>query len=271
MSKVAAHSAIIENIFFFQLTVNYSGCNPNNNRFVEKEHCENACKHRANQKRTEVLCNLPILSGNCDPGNNSTLAKWGYHTRLRRCVPSYHTGCGGNENVFETREDCEAVCPTTFSPLVRLPRGSEVLAKRGSLATTLQVSIRANPQPNIEWFHNGRALSKYAPRYTMMADSSLQISNVTDMDAGTYLVKADNGIGKVASEATLDLIVYPLYSAVEIKAEKTLYAPGEDAMLPCEVRGYPPPTIKVCTWTWTLHFGLHGHLVYIYVVGIIDF
>ena len=48
-----------------------------------------------------------------------------YGERLRRCVPFYHDeeGLEENENVFSSKEDCQNICPTTFAPLIRQPRG----------------------------------------------------------------------------------------------------------------------------------------------------
>ena len=115
-------------------SVSFSGCNGNNNRFATIQACENTCRHVSKLRKTEIVCNLPISEGNCDElllQTNSTIPKWTYDNRRRRCVPFYFTGCGGNENIFDTKSDCEDICPTTFPPIIRLPGGSEVLAKRG--------------------------------------------------------------------------------------------------------------------------------------------
>ena len=214
---------------------------------MTEQSCQNACRHVMKQSNTELICNMPILEGaNCAEDDDETYyAKWGYHIHLRRCVPFYYMGCHGNDNNFDSAQACEDVCPPTFAPLIRLPRGKEVLAKRGSPETTLQISIRANPPATIEWFHKGQTLSELNPRYTM-TDNYLQISNVADYDAGSYLVRAQNGIegSQAAAEAILRLIVYPLFTNLTLKASKTLYQPGDDVLLPCEVKAYPPPVIR---------------------------
>ena len=48
-----------------------------------------------------------------------------YGERLRRCIPFYHDeeGLEKNENVFMSKEECQSICPTTFAPLIRQPRG----------------------------------------------------------------------------------------------------------------------------------------------------
>ena len=123
--------------------------------------------------------------------------------------------------------------------MIRLPRGGEILAERGSAKATLYVTIRANPPASVEWSLNGQPLSKHSTRH-VFTENYLQISEVTDLDAGKYVVKATNGVGKgPPAEATIQLIVYPLFPTLEIKSEKTLFAPGEDVMIPCEMKAYP--------------------------------
>ena len=142
--------------------VNYSGCNGNNNRFLTEESCLNACGHITKQRKTEQICILPIEEGNC----TDLLPRWAYHSRLRRCVPFYYSGCEGNDNLFQSKEECQNICPTTFAPTIRLPRGREILAERGSNAT-LHIAVKANPPATVEWFHRGQPISKYNNRFLL--------------------------------------------------------------------------------------------------------
>ena len=66
-----------------------------------------------------------------------------HHKRLRRCVPFYYdeTDLETNENVFMSKKDCQNICPATFAPLIRQPRGGEVLAERGSTEAVLHISV----------------------------------------------------------------------------------------------------------------------------------
>ena len=43
---------------------------------------------------------------------------WGWDTELGRCVEFEYSGCGGNDNRFERRVECEQVCadPCTLLP-----------------------------------------------------------------------------------------------------------------------------------------------------------
>jgi hypothetical protein len=224
----------------------YSGCEGNANRFMSEEECTGACRHRAKQRLTESVCKMYVENGNCglEGKKNSTVARWGYDERRRRCVPFYFSGCRGNSNNFESKSACEEVCPTTFPPIIHLPRGSEVLAERNTGSVLLNVAIRANPPPVVKWIRNGVEISTIDGRYEMLADYSLHIlRNVRDLDAGKYVVRAENGIGE-AAEKTLDVVVYPLYTSAKIEIDKAIFAPESDVSIGCEVRGYPPPTIE---------------------------
>lgn len=91
---------------------------------LARSECEGACTHKAKALRTDTVCKLYVEPGDCAAAGapNATLARWAYDERRRRCVPFYYTGCGGNDNNFGTRADCEAVCPTTFPAIISLPR-----------------------------------------------------------------------------------------------------------------------------------------------------
>ena len=106
-----------------------------------------------------------------------------FHCVLFRCVPFYYSGCTGNENNFESQEECEVVCPTTFSPLIQLPDGKQLLFMRGQSEGQLAVSVRANPAPTAIWRHNGREISKYDSQVTNKL--VLEKANLTELSYST--------------------------------------------------------------------------------------
>ncbi|XP_061167860.1 kunitz-type serine protease inhibitor Bi-KTI-like [Saccostrea echinata] len=53
-------------------------------------------------------CTLPIEPGNC----NDILLRWGYNSLFNQCQPFIYTGCDGNDNNFETYEECAGRCPS---------------------------------------------------------------------------------------------------------------------------------------------------------------
>ena len=79
-------------------------------------------------------------------------------------------------------------------------QGGEVLAERGSSEAVLHISVRANPPAKLRWFRNGRELSKFNPHF-IMTENYLKISEISDFDNGTYVVRADNGIESGSSHA----------------------------------------------------------------------
>ena len=144
------------------LTFSYSGCLGNNNRFMSEVECLNTCQHQARTTRSLRVCSLYLEPGLCPPGGalNKTLARWGFHTQLRRCVPFYYSGCGGNQNNFHTWEECDNLCPATFGPSITIAAGGQHFFKRNE-ESRISATVRANPEPTIQWRHNGRNISQF--------------------------------------------------------------------------------------------------------------
>jgi len=53
------------------------------------------------------LCLAPAVVGPCD----AAIPRWFYNSNTGECEQFTWGGCGGNDNNFETRDDCEAACP----------------------------------------------------------------------------------------------------------------------------------------------------------------
>ncbi|KAK6733516.1 hypothetical protein RB195_017333 [Necator americanus] len=82
---------------------NYGGCAGNNNNFMSKLECQLVCRPTA--------CGLPIETGMCF----ASLRRYAFDDTRGRCVSFIYGGCGGNENNFETLEDCEYACLNTIT------------------------------------------------------------------------------------------------------------------------------------------------------------
>ncbi|KAM6454642.1 kunitz-type serine protease inhibitor homolog dendrotoxin K-like [Liasis olivaceus] len=52
------------------------------------------------------ICILPPDGGLC----YMMQERWYYHYEQKKCLPFSWTGCGGNENKFESRPECEKAC-----------------------------------------------------------------------------------------------------------------------------------------------------------------
>ncbi len=63
------------------------------------------------------ICGLPPKTGMCE----QNLARWHYDIDSGSCREFVYSGCEGNYNNFNTREECESHCPVTR----KSPGGSE--------------------------------------------------------------------------------------------------------------------------------------------------
>uniref|UniRef100_A0A7E4W9T4 Papilin n=1 Tax=Panagrellus redivivus TaxID=6233 RepID=A0A7E4W9T4_PANRE len=188
----------------------YGGCRGNANRFNSKEECHHSC-----QPKLEALeiahvgrCKLPFESGPCD-GND---IKW-FFDADGVCRTFSWSGCGGNENRFDTQADCLSAChPTgkaesfpipTHAAIAPIPTVAILLPKIRPLtagpylagSTVTLVCTVANPQDafDITWFANNAALNNQAlpERFTLNPTfTELTITNITFADVGSYACSA---------------------------------------------------------------------------------
>jgi hypothetical protein len=101
--------------WFFDLTSNgcrkfiFTGCDGNGNNFEDKESCTSACDHKIAEETTtegQELCHQARETGPCE----DFVINFYYDENGKVCWPFYYGGCEGNENRFETREECETRC-----------------------------------------------------------------------------------------------------------------------------------------------------------------
>ncbi|KAM7288492.1 papilin-like [Ixodes scapularis] len=95
----------------------YSGCKGNGNNFASEEECENRCRvgevyDSKEDARLPRVCKLRASHGHCESGQEPQL-RYFYNQYTERCEVFTYSGCGGNENNFKTRHECEVRCRYT--------------------------------------------------------------------------------------------------------------------------------------------------------------
>jgi hypothetical protein len=58
------------------------------------------------------LCLDPLNSGLC----NLKIKSWFFNSRIGECMPLFYSGCGGNDNNFPNRGQCENACDFSTNP-----------------------------------------------------------------------------------------------------------------------------------------------------------
>uniref|UniRef100_A0A7I4Z105 Kunitz/Bovine pancreatic trypsin inhibitor domain protein n=1 Tax=Haemonchus contortus TaxID=6289 RepID=A0A7I4Z105_HAECO len=57
-------------------------------------------------------CELPLMKG----VGSSHLTRWHFDSNKKKCVKFIYSGEGGNQNMFLTQDDCQAICPVYENP-----------------------------------------------------------------------------------------------------------------------------------------------------------
>jgi len=106
--------------FYFDITTrqclsfSYGGCRGNENRFDLLEDCVSSCEVFMSSNKEEVpvddkRCEEPKKPGVC----RGYQQRWWHNKETGGCEQFIFTGCQGNENNFESPEDCEVACRVT--------------------------------------------------------------------------------------------------------------------------------------------------------------
>ncbi|XP_066134154.1 neogenin isoform X4 [Saccopteryx bilineata] len=131
--------------------------------------------------------------------------------------------------------------PEVTSNLVFLKQPSSLVRVIGQ-SVVLPCVASGLPVPAIRWIKNEEALNtESSAGSALLAGGSLEISDVTEDDAGTYVCVADNGNETIEAQAELTIQAQPEF----LKKPANIYAhESMDIVFECEVTGKPAPAVK---------------------------
>ncbi|CAD0206642.1 unnamed protein product [Chrysodeixis includens] len=84
----------------------FGGCGGNKNSFSTLEDCQRFFHITTYKVPKDIKCLVHREAGRC----LAYIPSFAYDANLNECVPFVYGGCGGNDNRFETKEECEEDC-----------------------------------------------------------------------------------------------------------------------------------------------------------------
>ncbi|KAI3368574.1 hypothetical protein L3Q82_025583, partial [Scortum barcoo] len=126
--------------------------------------------------------------------------------------------------------------------------GPQVFSTIEGTPITLPCRASGVPTPDITWAKGGELLYLGGPAFSLDSDGSLLISSPSGNETGEFICTATNAAGYASRKVQLTVYVRPRSSGGgaggTAEPVKMSVIEGKDAILPCEVRSVPPPTIS---------------------------
>ncbi|XP_071419035.1 myosin light chain kinase, smooth muscle isoform X3 [Pithys albifrons albifrons] len=118
---------------------------------------------------------------------------------------------------------------------------------KGQASCSAQVTVKANPPPEIIWLHNGKEIQETEDFHFEKKGNeySLYIQEVFPEDTGKYTCEAWNEVGESQTQATLTVQepqdgIQPWFIS---KPRSVTAAPGQNVLISCAIAGDPFPTV----------------------------
>ncbi|RWS04353.1 tissue factor pathway inhibitor 2-like isoform X1 [Dinothrombium tinctorium] len=87
----------------------YGGCKGNANNFLNFNECQKTCAQNVASRSLKTslhICRMPAETGDC----RAYMPKYYFNSLTGICETFIYSGCGGNDNRFDTKLDCEVAC-----------------------------------------------------------------------------------------------------------------------------------------------------------------
>jgi hypothetical protein len=105
----------------------YGGCQGNENNFMSVEECETKCplqiaSGRNSKSISGNICGLQKMVGPC----RALIPRFFFNVESKKCESFFYGGCQGNENNFESEDECKNACGDFSSGPIVFEKKSEV-------------------------------------------------------------------------------------------------------------------------------------------------
>uniref|UniRef100_A0A674MML9 Neogenin 1b n=1 Tax=Takifugu rubripes TaxID=31033 RepID=A0A674MML9_TAKRU len=147
------------------------------------------------------------------------------------------------ENVGSSKSSDEAQLQIAPGKRRKLEFLLEPVSATKVLGATALLScvVTGYPAPHVRWMLGDKLVEESEGRVELLGGGILQISNLTEEDAGVYTCMADNANGTIEAQAQLAVQVPPQF----MRRPANIYAhESMDIVFECEVSGSPAPSVK---------------------------
>nr|XP_056707634.1 vascular endothelial growth factor receptor 3 isoform X4 [Euleptes europaea] len=156
-------------------------------------------------------------------------------------VGEYTCMASNGEQIF--KESIDVIVHEKPFINVEWKKGPVIEATAGDEVVKLPVKVVAYPQPEFQWFKDGRLIASRQSQY------SIQIKDVTEQNAGTYTLVLRNGLAGLEKHISLQLVVNVPPQIHEKEASSpNIYSRKSRQALTCTVYGIPAP--EKIQWQW---------------------